>query len=508
MTKIPKIYLIGSGPGDTGLLTIKAQEIIKKCDAIIYDNLINPDILDLVPDNAEKIYVGKKANQHTLKQEEINDLLVCKAREYKCIVRLKGGDPIIFGRGAEEAEFIRDHNIEFEIIPGISSAVAAPIYAGIPLTHRNFCSAFMVLTGHEDPLKEESSINWKNVAEFNGTVVILMGVKNLSNITEKLISLGRNDFEPSAIIYWGTTPDQTVLTARLSDIANVAKENNIKPPCVFITGDVVNLRDKLNWFEKLPLFNKKVVITRPKEQNSYFKSSLKALGANVIEIPSIKIDSVDDFTLIDNEFNNIKSYDWLIFTSVNGVKHFFNRLYFLNFDSRHLSNIKIATIGNVTKTELLKHGIISDFTPDRFLSDEIVKGLNAINEISGKKILLARSDISRIEFSEALINKGAIVEDLIVYKTLLNQNDGDFIKNTLSINKIDIITFTSPSTVNNFIKLVPENYIFNELKETYIASIGPVTSNKIKESILKRVDIEATTHNIDGLLEAIIKFIN
>lgn len=505
MNKNAKVYLVGAGPGDPGLLTLKAASIIKVCDVLIYDNLVNQSILELTSDDCEKIYAGKKANEHTLKQEEINDLLVEKAQSANIIVRLKGGDPIVFGRGAEEAEYLLKHQVPFEIIPGITSALSAPIYAGIPVSHRDYNSAFMVLTGHEDPEKEVSFLDWQNIANFKGTLIVLMGVKNLKAITDKLIILGRNPDEPSALIYQGTTPEQKTLTAKLSTIADLSLKHAMHPPCIFISGKVVTLREKINWFETLPLFGKNIAITRSKDQNQSLRSSLTALGASVIELSSIKISTPDNFDSVDSAIKNINLYDWLIFTSVNGVTHFCHRLFDTGFDARYLSKIKIAAIGSITAKELLKYGLKADFIPEKFLSKEIVSGLNQINEIKNKKFLLARSNISRIEFADALINSGAQVEDLVVYKTEIDETTQQNINKILDIEKLDLITFTSPSTVENLLKMLTPKRFKDILKETIIASIGPVTSSTLKD-LLGRVDIEASTHDIDGLLSAIIDY--
>lgn len=506
MSKIPKVYLVGSGSGDYELLTIKAKRLIETCDVLIYDHLVNTDIVKLASNDCEKIYVGKKANCHTLKQEKINKLLIDKFNQQKTVVRLKGGDPIIFGRGGEEAQELVKEKVPFEIIPGISSSIAAPIYAGIPVTHREYNSCFTILTGHEDPTKEESFIDWKNLANFNGPLIILMGIKNLPKITKQLISKGRNPEEPTAIVQQGTTPFQKVVTSTLKDIAKIAKTNNIQPPGILVIGENVNLRKDLCWFENLPLFGKNILITRPLEQSYELKNKLSVLGANVINLPSIKIRHLSNYNTVDKSIKSITQFDWLIFTSVNGVNSFFNRLTELKLDSRHLASLKIAAIGNITAKNLLNYGIKADFIPEKYTSECIVEGLSQLNEINQKHFLLARSDIARVEITKALSNKGAKVTDLVTYK-ILEENIESQISEIFKKEKIDLITFTSPSTAESFHKQLSKNILEIITNNTIIASIGPVTSNTCLQ-IFNKVNIEATIHNIDGLIEAIVKHYN
>lgn len=507
MINKPKVYLVGAGSGDYELLTLKAKRLIEMCDVLIYDNLVNIDIVDLASPYCEKIYAGKMAGKHTLKQEEINTLLIEKFKENKTVVRLKGGDPIIFGRGGEEAEDLVRENIPFEIVPGITSAIAAPVYAGIPVTHRDYNSCFTVLTGHENPEKNNSSINWENIAHFNGPVVILMGVKNLPEITQALINSGRNPDEPAALIHQGSTPFQKVITSTLANIAELAKDENFKPPSILFCGKNVQLRDQLNWYEKLPLFGKNILITRPFEQSASLKDSLYCLGANVINLPAIKIEPLADYETVDKEILNINNYDWLIFTSVNGVKSFFSRLSKLNLDARHFSHLKIAAIGNITARQLLDFGIKADFIPLKYTSEMVVQGLKELNQIDNKRFLLARSNIARIELARDLANNGAIVNDLVTYniiqENLTSFEHVDLFQNT----PIDLITFTSPSTVESLKEQLPENIIEKIKNNILIASIGPVTSNTCFQ-IFNKVNIEAEVHNIEGLVEAIVKHYN
>ena len=345
------VYLVGSGPGDPGLITVKGLNCIKKADVIVYDYLVNASLLRNARDDAEIIYVGKKGNQHTMEQEDINQLLVDKAMENKIVTRLKGGDPYVFGRGGEEALVLKEHNIPFEVVPGITAAIATPAYAGIPVTHRTCTSTFGLITGHEDPTKDQSDIDWKKISTGLGTLTFYMGIKNLPNIVSQLVKHGRSEDTPVAVIRWGTTTEQETVTGTLSNIVEKAKD--IKPPAITIVGEVVNLRDQLNWFETRPLFHKTIVVTRSRDQASEFSEQLTDLGANVLEFPTISITSPDDFTPLDNEIGKLESTDWIIFTSVNGVDCFFHRLFELGGDVRDLKGVKICSIGPAT-TERIK----------------------------------------------------------------------------------------------------------------------------------------------------------
>lgn len=504
MNKNSKVYLIGAGPGDPELLTLKGKRIIEKADIIIYDNLVNPQLFEFAKVNCEKIYVGKKANQHTLQQNEINQLLVDKYNTNSTIVRLKGGDPIVFGRGGEEAEYLSKHNIPFEIIPGITSAIAAPIYAGIPITHRNHNSMFTVLTGHEDPTKQDSYINWKHTAKTPGTLIILMGIKNLPNIVNELINNGRNPDEPAALIQQGTTPFQKTVTSSLKDIVEAANNNNIKPPSIFVIGDVINLHHVINWYEKLPLFGKNIAITRSIEQSLSLKLLLQEQGANVIELPTINIEAIDNFSEIDQNINKLEQYNWIIFTSTNGIKHFFTRLYNNGFDARKLAHSKIAVIGNATLNELAKHGLKADLIPEKHLSSSIIEALKNLNEINNKTFLLPRSDIAMENIVKDLEGLGGIVTNTPIYKTILPKEGIDYIKETIKNEHIDMITFTSPSTIENLVIMLSKEEL-EILKTIPKASIGPITSDKIKEHG-EKISTESITHNIEGLTESIIEY--
>ncbi|MFH1562976.1 MAG: uroporphyrinogen-III C-methyltransferase [Nitrospirota bacterium] len=493
-----KVYLVGAGPGDIGLLTLKAVEYLKKAQTIVYDALVNPEILLFANKDAEKFYVGKKAGKHTLPQSEINQLLIDKAKEGKIVVRLKGGDPFIFGRGGEEAEFLADKEIEFEIVPGISSGLAVPAYAGIPLTHREYTSTLTILTGHEDIIKTKSSLPWQKIAELGGTIVILMGISNLAKIVNELVNNGLNSQTPIAVIRRGTLSEQETVTGTLSDI--VEKADGIDPPAVIVIGQVVNLRQKLNWFEKKPLFGKRILVTRTREQASELTKLLKEYGASVVEFPMIKIVPPLNFKELDRAIGQIDTYDWLIFTSTNGVKFFFNRLKEIGKDIRELKGIKIAAIGPETKKMLENLGLNVDFQPElEFTQEGLIVGFK---KIGAKRVLIPRSAQARQVLIEGLKQLGAEVDEVPAYRTIKEEIDEVHLKGLLSHKAIDIITFTSSSTVTNFCSLFKKEERHSLLNRVKIACIGPITAKKAQDIGLN-IDITANEYTIKGLVEAI-----
>ncbi len=494
-----KVYLVGAGPGDTGLLTLKAVECLKKAHTIIYDALVNPKILLFANEEAEKIYVGKKAGKHTLPQSEINQLLTDKAKEGKIVVRLKGGDPFVFGRGGEEAEFLAEKGIEFEVVPGISSAIAVPVYAGIPLTHRKYTSTLTIVTGHEDVSKNKSDLPWQKIAELGGTIVILMGVSNLTQIVRELVNNGLNGQTPVAVISWGTLLEQETVVGTLSDIEEKAVRLN--PPAVIVIGEVVNLQQKLNWFEQKPLFGKRILVTRSREQASKLTELLKEYGAAVIEFPVIKIVPPANFKKLDRAINKITDYDWLIFTSSNGVKYFFNRLKEIGQDIRQLKGIRIAAIGPETKKVLEDLGLLVDFQPEQEFTQEGL--LEGFKKFEAKRVLVPRSASARAVLIKRLKQLGAEVDEVTVYRTINEESNKAHLKELLSREAIDIITFTSSSTVTNFCRLFKEEERARLLNKVKFACIGPITAKTAQEMGLKP-DITAKEYTIAGLVEAII----
>ena len=380
------VYLVGAGPGDIGLLTVKGMRCLQKAEVVIYDFHLNAQILNYIDHNAEFIYAGKRGGHHTMTQDEINAAILEKAREGKIVCRLKGGDPFVFGRGGEEAQILANEGIAFEVVPGVSSSVAAPAYAGIPLTHRLYSSSFAVIPGYEDTTKAESSIDWAKLSTGVGTLVFLMAVKNIELLTEKLIENGRSPETPVAVVRWGTRPDQKTLVSTLKDIAKLVREKDIRPPAVTIVGDVVNLRKELNWYEKKPMFGHRVLVTR--EHSGGFES-LEELGAEVIQFPTIEIVPPETWDELDRAIDTIESYDWLIFTSSNGVKYFFSRLFEKGRDIRELKGLKICAIGEKTAASIGKFGIRVDLVPESFnaegLIEAFVKRSQSASQRCGKR---------------------------------------------------------------------------------------------------------------------------
>ena len=499
-----KVYLVGAGPGDPGLITVKGLECIKNADVLIYDYLASPILLKNAREHAEILYVGKKGGEHTLSQDEINTLIAEKARKGLTVTRLKGGDPFIFGRGGEEAEILVRNEIPFEIVPGVTSAIAAPAYAGIPLTHRKFTSTLAFVTGHEDPLKEESSIDWAALAKGIGTLVFLMGVKNLPYITNRLMGHGMNPDTPVALIRWGTTPRQTTLTGTLDTISDRAKDVAFKPPAIIVVGHVVELRELLKWFENRPLTGLRIVVTRAREQASELVQRLSDLGAECLECPTIEVAPPDDYKPLDTAIENLSTYEWLIFTSVNGVSYFFNRLFAKNKDVRALRNVRTAVIGPATAKRLFDFGLQSDIVPETYRAESIIKAF-AGKDLSDRKILLPRAKEARPILPVELIRMGAIVDEVTAYCTRSVPGNGDLLLNRLKEKTIDLITFTSSSTVKNFHALLPAQDLKTLMQNVTVACIGPITADTARDLGFD-IHIIAESYTIPGLCEAIKKY--
>jgi len=496
-----KVYLVGAGPGDPGLLTLKGKSCIKKADAVIYDYLASRELLKYASADAELIYVGKKGGDHTLSQDKINSLIVEKAKQGLVVTRLKGGDPFIFGRGGEEAEELIKAGIDFEIVPGISSAIAAPAYAGIPLTHRQFTSTVAFVTGHEDPNKSTSRIDWKSLAKGIGTIVFLMGVKNLPTIVDRLIHCGRQPETPVALVRWGTTAKQVTVAGTLADIVEKVKAADLKPPSVIVVGNVVTLRQSMNWFEKKPLMGKKIIVTRARSQASDLVEKLSELGANCIELPTIKICAAEDSQPLDAAIDNISKYNWLIFTSVNGVKFFFERLFEKGMDSRALGGIRTASIGPATEATLLGFGITSDIVPDTHRAASVIEAFSKEN-IHGAGILLPRAGGARPVLPVELEKMGAQVHEIISYHAKPVSDDADNLIAMLEQKAVDLVTFTSSSTATNFRDLLPNDRFKELMAGVGIASIGPITT-ETAEKLGFNVTLTADDYTIPGLTYAI-----
>lgn len=499
-----KVYLVGAGPGDPGLITVKGRECIQSADVIIYDYLASPALLKYARKSAELIYVGKKGGDHTLSQDQINALIVEKAKTGVTVTRLKGGDPFIFGRGGEEAEVLFEAGLPFEIVPGVTSAIAAPAYAGIPLTHRKLTSTLAFVTGHEDPQKEATSINWKALATGIGTLVFFMGVKNLPQITRQLMDHGKPPDTPAALVRWGTTPSQVTVSGTLETIVEKVQSAGLKAPALIVVGDVVNLRPTLKWFEKRPLLGKRIIVTRARRQASDLSSRLSDLGAECLEYPTIKIIPPKDPEPLQEAVKNLPAYDWIVFTSVNGVIHFFEQLFATGNDVRALSQVQTAAIGPATAEKLRKFGLNSDIVPETYRAESVVDAFKEMN-LKGKKILLPRARDARPILPVELAKMGAKVDEIPAYETLKATENAEELTRQLEEKRVDLVTFTSSSTVKNFKSLLPADRFKKLMQGVTIASIGPITTETAKELGFD-VHISAESFTIEGLVEAILQY--
>jgi uroporphyrinogen III methyltransferase/synthase len=500
-TKPGKVYIIGAGPGDPGLITLKAVECLRLADVVIYDNLVNEELLKYAPIHARIIYAGKKGGDHTLSQDRINKLLAKEARGGSTVARLKGGDPFVFGRGGEEAEVLAAYGIPFEVVPGVTSAIAVPAYAGIPLTHRGLTSTVAFVTGHEDPTKDKSDIDWQALSGI-GTLVFLMGVKNVVQITEALIRHGKSPDIPAALIRRGTTAGQQVLAGTLSSIAGLAQTNHFKPPAILVVGPVVNLRDTLRWFDTKPLFGKGVVITRPQRQADDLARLLAAQGAHSIAFPTVSITQPSDWSELDCALSQLENYNWLIFTSANGVHFFFERLCQKGRDIRDLKGIKIGCIGPATARQIEDRGIRVDLVPDEFIAEGLLKSFASMN-LSGKKILIPRASRARDILPEGLKNQGASVDVVTAYQTIQSGRKKEELSAFINAGEVDVITFTSSSTVTNFVEIMGEGFILPP--HVKIACIGPVTAaTAVKAGF--RVDIRQEEYTMEGLVQSLVNY--
>jgi len=508
----PMVYLVGAGPGDPGLITVRGKQLLERAEVIIYDYLASKKLLKYVPKDAEFIYAGKRGGvKHTHTQDEINQMLIDRALSGRLVVRLKGGDPFIFGRGGEEIEEIVKAGIPFEVVPGVTSATAAATYAGIPITHREYTSTVAFVTGHEDPTKKDSNIAWDKLATGVGTIVVYMGIKNLESIARKVIKYGRDPQTPVAVVRWASTSEQRTVVGNLENIAEVVRKNDIKPPSLVIIGEVVNLRDTINWYEKRPLFSKKVVVTRTRDQASELVSKLENYGAECIEYPTISLEPVDSYEILDRALEEIDTYRWILFTSINAVDYFFNRLFELGKDVRDLKGPKVAAVGRVTAEALASRGIKADLLPDEFTGDGLAETL--INEgVTGLKILIPRALKAREILPGRLSDAGAEVTVAPVYQNVLPKSSAgeklkDDFRQALEEKSIDMVTFTSSSTVKNFVTLLDINP--DELQElmsgVVVATIGPITAKTAESYGLKPV-VQPAEYTIPGLVESIVTY--
>jgi len=496
-SNIGKVYLVGAGPGDLGLITLRGKECIEQTDVLVYDHLANPEMLGWARDEAEIIYAGKQAGAHALGQDEINELIIEKARAGKKVVRLKGGDPFVFGRGAEEAKVIGDAGIPFEIVPGITSAIAAPAYAGIPVTHRGENSHVTFFTGHEDPSKKESAIDYAALAKLGGTQIMLMGVERIEPITREMLANGVRRDLPVALVRWGTTRRQQTLIGTLATIAQRVIEAQFEAPAVAVFGDVVSLRKDLNWYENRPLSGKRIVVTRTRKQAGALSDQLRGLGADVIELPTIRIEPPTELRGFAELVQDAHVYDWIVFTSPNGVDAFFEMFFKLYDDAREIGPAKIAAIGSATAQRVRDFHLHVDLQPEEFVAEAVVKEFQKQGGVENLRILLVRPEKARDVLPRELSKLGAIVDEGFAYRTVSETRDVTGARRRFLHEGADLITFTSSSTVDHFLALD-----LSWPKGMRVATIGPITSKTARENGLT-VDVEARRHDIGGLVGAI-----
>jgi uroporphyrinogen III methyltransferase / synthase len=492
MSKSPaKVYLVGAGPGDPGLITVKGRKILEHADSILYDHLASERLLDFAPAHAERVYVGKKRAVHEATQEEITAMLIERAQRGQTVVRLKGGDPFIFGRGGEEMEALTAAGIAFEIVPGVTTPLGLAAYSGVPLTHREHTSAVTFVTGHS-----VEAIDWSKVGGSE-TIVLFMGLVNFPAIARELIKHGRPPETPAMAVRWATRPDQQTIVGTLADLPGRIAQLAMKPPATIVIGEVVALRERFNWFEKLPLFGKRVVVTRDRRQSPLLAEPLEALGAEVLFVPVIEIADPAESSPLDQAIQDLASYDWLIFTSVNGVRHFIEALDRSNRDLRSL-RAKLCAIGSSTRAAIEELHLRVDVTPEEYVAESLLEAL-AEENLKGKRILLPGAAVARDLVPVMLRERGAVVDVVETYRTIIPADAAARAKDALA-HKPDWITFTSSSTVKNLLAVTGRE----ALEGIKIASIGPVTSATAREAGLT-VSVEATPHTIDGLVAAIAR---
>ncbi|MEI8309902.1 MAG: uroporphyrinogen-III C-methyltransferase [Verrucomicrobiota bacterium] len=493
-------YLVGAGPGDPLLLTLKGRQCLERADVIVYDYLSNPVFLGYAKEGTEILYAGKKAGTHTISQPEINALLVEKTKKGKTVVRLKGGDPFLFGRGGEEAVALAEAGCAFEVVPGVSSAIAGPAYAGIPVTHRDHNTVLTIFTGHEDPSKPETSVDYAAIARAPGTKVMVMGIKRLETIAGGLMAAGMDKDVPVALIRWATTGRQQTLTGKLHDIAAKATGASFNPPAIAVFGEVVDLRAKLNWFEALPLFGKRIAVTRTRQQAGDLVSRLRALGAEAFEMPTIRLEPAPDKREFYESVAYSHAYDWIVFTSANGVDAFFKAFFEIYHDARDLGAARIAAVGPETAARVRSFHLQVDVQAEKFVAEDLIKALQKETSVENLKFLLARAEGARDVLATELARLGAIVDDITAYRTVPETEDVAGGLRRFREEGADLVTFTSSSTAENFHALnlpVPPGLCH--------ASIGPVTSRTMQKLGMS-VDVEAKAHDIAGLVSAIVKF--
>ena len=495
------VVLVGAGPGDPGLITVRGLQCLESADVVVYDRLVDRRLVDRAKPSAERVDVGKVPGGGGKRQDEINRVLVNQARKGKSVVRLKGGDPFVFGRGGEEAEALQAEGIPFEVVPGVTSAIAAPTYAGIPVTHRGVASSFTVVTGNEAPDKETSSIDWDHLARIGGTLVVLMGWENLAGIVGALTRAGYPEDTPVALVRWGTEPSQRTVVGTAGDIVDKGTAAGLEPPVVAVFGEVVDEAERLRWFDNRPLFAKRVLVTRTRTQAGALSDLLTRRGAQAIELPTIEIRGLEDNTPLDQSLRRLGRYDWAIFASANAVRAVFDRLGELGLDTRAFGTTRVGAIGPATAAALREQGIVADLMPDVYTAEGMAKGLDR-EAFEGRTVLLPRADVGRETLEEGLSTVGARVEPVVAYRTGTPKDSGVLAQRILE-DGIDVAAFTSSSTVTNLVALL--NGRVDALSRAVIACIGPVTAATAGEVGLK-VDIVPSEHTVAGLVDSLEAF--
>jgi len=498
-----KVYLIGAGPGDPGLLTLKGKRCLEEADVVIYDYLVDQRILVHARPDAELCYAGKRSGGDSVPQPEINRLILERAQAGKIVARLKGGDPFLLGRGGEEAEELVAASVPFEVVPGVTSAIAVPAYAGIPVSHRDYASAIAIVSGHKEVWDNAPHLNWATLAGVGGTLVFLMGTRQLRNNMQRLLNFGLPATTPVALIRWGTRPDQEVLTGAVGSIADLAEASQFQPPAIAVVGEVVHLRERLRWFDTKPLFGKRIMVTRPRVQASNFVELLERQGAEVVLCPTIETVPLESYELLDAALERMATYSWLIFTSVNGVKYFFARLRERKQDIRTLGAVRISAIGPETARAVESFQLRVDAIPQEYRAEAVVP---VLGEVQGKKILLPRAAEARAILPQALTALGAQVEEIAVYRTVRPRGtNAEKVRTLLTEGKVDLVTFTSSSTVRNFVSLFSQNELRSLINSVHIGCIGPITAETARGYGLY-VSVQPASYTVPDFAEAIVDY--
>ena len=494
------VYLVGAGPGDPGLITARGLALLRTANVVVHDRLVNRGLLDEAPTEAEIVDAGKARGDRRMSQEEINRLLVYRARDGLRVVRLKGGDPFVFGRGGEEAEWLAQAGVRFEVVPGVSSAIAAPAYAGIPVTHRRLASQVTIVSGAEDPAKPESAVDWQRLAGTPGTLVVMMGWETLPAIVEALRTNGMDASTPAALVEWGTEPHQRTVTGCLADIVDLGRNAGLAPPVVAVFGEVAALRERIRWFEGRPLFGRRVLVPRTRAQAGALSQQLRERGAHPIEVPTIEIQPVEDSPRLDEALRSLHAYSWVVFVSVNGVQETFGRMESMGLDARAFGAARVCAVGSATATALRERGIVADLQPRESVSESIVDGLSEAG-VAGKRLLLLRAEAGREALSVGLERVGALIDDLAVYRTMTPEESRERVKELLSGEGVDAIALTSSSTLTNLLSLLDGDA--SALNGAALACIGPVTAATASAAGL-HVDVVASEATVAALADALV----